>query len=222
MEHVILLHGLGGHGMTMSVIQKHITSKTNLTVHNWSYFSLFSTITEIVEYIASRVEETFTANDTINIVGHSLGGLIARGVIYKLHTRFNFKNVITIGTPHKGATLASRILKVAPYIRNLSPIVADLSHNSHIIQSHPPFPETIKHGVIAGTKKLNCYNPLLLLSALFMLGVKKSDGIVEIHSTKAEAHVDLLVTDEDHLSLLYSTDVMDGVINFLTYSKFRV
>ncbi len=220
MEHVILLHGLGGHGMTMSVIQKHITSKTNLTVHNWSYFSIFSSIKEIVDYISNRIEATFTSSDIINIVGHSLGGLIARGVIDKLDGKFTFNKVITIGTPHSGAVLANRILKFAPVVGEVSPIVVDLSRNSRTISTHPSFPTNIKHGAIVGIKKMNFYNPLLILSFVMMIGVKVSDGVVEATSAKDEPYTDMMVTREDHLSVLYSSNVMDGIINFLLYSKF--
>lgn len=220
MEHVILLHGLGGHGMTMSVIHKHIETNTNLTVHNWSYFSLFSTIDEIVEYIARRIETTFSEHDIINIVGHSLGGLIARGVISKLEHKLSFKHVITIGTPHAGATLANRILKILPFIGNVSPIVIDLSKGSRQIQTHPSIPPSVKHGVIAGSRKLNYYNPLLVLSAVMMVGIKHSDGIVEHASTRTERYDDYLLTDDDHLSLLFSSKVTEAIVNFLTYSRF--
>ena len=72
--------------------------------------------------LASQIEQlrTVTRADTIDIVGHSLGGLIARYYVQRLGGHPQVGKLVTIATPH-GGTIAARLPSPLPVTRQLRP-----------------------------------------------------------------------------------------------------
>jgi pimeloyl-ACP methyl ester carboxylesterase len=70
-----------------------------------------------------------TGAPQVDVVGHSLGGLIARYHAQVLDRSGRVRTVVTLGTPH-GGTLAAQLLRAHPLVRELcpdSPVVAELA-----------------------------------------------------------------------------------------------
>jgi len=69
---------------------------------------------------------TTTGYERIHVIGHSLGGLIARYYVQRLRGDHHVNTLVTLGTPHQGTQLAL----AAP----LLPLVRQLAPNSTVIQ----------------------------------------------------------------------------------------
>ncbi|HVW40203.1 MAG TPA: alpha/beta fold hydrolase [Amycolatopsis sp.] len=72
--------------------------------------------------LADQIEQlcTVTRSDSVDIVGHSLGGLIARYYVQRLGGHPRVGTLITIATPH-GGTIAARLPSPLPVTRQLRP-----------------------------------------------------------------------------------------------------
>lgn len=77
-------------------------------VYGMNYNPLGETIPSLAARLASHVEEVMRATGAprVHIVGHSLGGLIARWYVQEMHGWINVDHVVTIGTPHAGTYVA--------------------------------------------------------------------------------------------------------------------
>ncbi|HJQ45630.1 MAG TPA: alpha/beta fold hydrolase [Amycolatopsis sp.] len=72
--------------------------------------------------LSSQVEQlcAVTGTDGLDIVGHSLGGLIARYYVQRLGGHERVGTLVTIATPH-GGTIAARLPSPLPVVRQLRP-----------------------------------------------------------------------------------------------------
>ncbi|NBX92578.1 MAG: alpha/beta fold hydrolase [Proteobacteria bacterium] len=101
--------------------------KQKLAAKGWHHFREMDLLTSVytIPRLAERVrcevdklrEEYQT--DQIDIVAHSMGGIIARYYLQKLNGDGVAKNLITLGTPHQGTQWSKYSL--LPHIRELQP-----------------------------------------------------------------------------------------------------
>jgi uncharacterized protein (TIGR02145 family) len=56
--------------------------------------------------LLSNLIKTYSNGAHIDIVGHSMGGLVSRSMIEKYNGAVNIRKLITLGTPHEGSPLA--------------------------------------------------------------------------------------------------------------------
>lgn len=72
--------------------------------------------------LEARIEEVreATGADRVNLVGHSLGGLVIREVVQRRDVREPVAACATLGTPHQG-TLTSLVALVRPACRQMMP-----------------------------------------------------------------------------------------------------
>jgi len=85
-------------------ISSYFDSK-NLDYDVWNYDwrrPLLEIVSDFEEYIDENIEE----NDEVYVVGHSLGGLVARMWYQKNSNDDRIGKVISVGSPHKGAVKA--------------------------------------------------------------------------------------------------------------------
>ena len=66
------------------------------------------------------------AREPLHVVGHSLGGLLARAMIRAAPT-LNPGRVVTLGTPHAGSEIADLLVGTWPYRRLFGPAGAQLT-----------------------------------------------------------------------------------------------
>ncbi len=215
MLHVILLHGLGAHGITLTMFENHIKD-LNIKIHVCSYLTFFNTIENITKKIIKYVQHNINPSDDILIIGHSLGGIIARHICSSLSTH-HIRTVMTLGTPHDGAILANRIFAFLPPIK-LIKIVRQLSKQSKHINSCPHFPDHIRHVNIIGIKKLDWINPLNWITLLMLSNEHSHDGVVEYDScisTRNDAVHEIYIS---HIGMLFS----EHVERIISYEIYRI
>jgi pimeloyl-ACP methyl ester carboxylesterase len=101
--------------------------KTRLAWEGWPHFKEINlstsrhTVAEMAEQTAFHVQSLRARCQVpqIDIVAHSMGGIIARYYIQMLGGDGKVRHLITLGTPHRG-TLLSQYSRL-PYFRELSP-----------------------------------------------------------------------------------------------------
>ena len=104
---VLLIHGYGANKSNWFFIDRELRYVGFERLHALNYSPLRSTVPELAERASQRARELMRHFDTdrIHIVGHSLGGVIARYAI-QLGGLEGVDTCITVGSPHGGAPLA--------------------------------------------------------------------------------------------------------------------
>lgn len=82
------------------------------------------------ELLGRHIEEICirTGHHEVDIVGHSLGGLIARYYVQRLGGDQRVRTLVTLGTPHSGTTVAP-LAGAHPVVRQMrpdSPVIEEL------------------------------------------------------------------------------------------------
>ncbi len=115
---VILLHGFGMNRTNWIWIAPKLIARGLGPLYGTSYFSLQRTqlsakhLRDFVEYVLAREDA-----ERVDIVAHSLGGVVARYYIERLGGAKRVGRLVTIGSPHRGTVLGR--LGIVPSARQL-------------------------------------------------------------------------------------------------------
>lgn len=109
-----MISTLRGQGFSGSMVKVGFyTGDTNCNVNlrSWGNFSNSSSWKEISKALSRYIHTTYTSRGiAVDVVGYSMGGLIARGAVYGssigesgFSAPIDVEDVVTLGTPHNGA-----------------------------------------------------------------------------------------------------------------------
>jgi triacylglycerol lipase len=121
---IVLVHGIGDNRSAFAVLSGALRRRGFGVVHAINY-SVLTALTGDVRrsaaLLGAQIERICeqTGSDQVHVVGHSLGGLIARYYVQRLHGDSRVRTLVTLGTPHSG-TLAAYLLPT-PLTRQLRP-----------------------------------------------------------------------------------------------------
>ena len=104
---VLLLHGVLCNAGSMHHLRSALTARGIQPVYTLSYGPPLASIDRFVDQVASKIDAILAATGAkqVAIVGHSMGGLVARAYLRR-HGPANVSTVVTIGTPHNGSVHA--------------------------------------------------------------------------------------------------------------------
>ncbi len=131
---VLLVHGIGDNRSIFAVLARVLRRRGYGMVHAVN-FSVLTSITgdirEAAAELAHHVERlrTRTGSETVHVIGHSLGGVIARYYVQCLGGDAVVDTVVTLGSAHHGSRLAT-VLPPTAVVRQLRPgseLVAELA-----------------------------------------------------------------------------------------------
>jgi pimeloyl-ACP methyl ester carboxylesterase len=119
---VLLLHGLFDNRAVFTLLRH------NLHIHGWdhlhglNYNPLTLDVPRAAALLGRHVEHTrrVYGGERLAIVGHSLGGLIARYYVQLLGGSAHVHTLVTLGTPHQG-TVVAHALRPLPIVRQMLP-----------------------------------------------------------------------------------------------------
>jgi pimeloyl-ACP methyl ester carboxylesterase len=128
---VLLLHGLVDNRSVFALLRRSLHRNGWQHVHALNYSPLTLDIRSAAVLLGRHVRHTrrIYGGERVAVIGHSLGGLIARYYTQCLGGDEHVHTVVTLGTPHQG-THAARLPSVLPIVRQLRPgsdLLADLS-----------------------------------------------------------------------------------------------
>ena len=105
---MVLCHGYHMRGLTLGVLALRLRwmGRSRITLPNFgpSTAGIQRYADQLSEHIREVLEET--GADAVDLVGHSMGGLVARACAAKArrsaHTDIRVAHLVTLGTPHRG------------------------------------------------------------------------------------------------------------------------
>jgi len=212
---VIILHGLMRSPLSLGKLVKHIESKGYRT-YSPAYNSLVDNYQDILERLDKKISNWLDTEQPVYFVGHSFGGLLIRGLLAR-HPQWNSKRCVMLGTPNKGAKIASFMLSHWWFKYFIPKVTADLKPDSAVIKNLPE-PE-IETGIIAGN--IN-YSIVIPASWYYKKATdnEPGDGIVELSTTKVDTMADFIIMPLHHSFMMWNQDLLDQVSHFLEYGRF--
>lgn len=202
---VVLIHALGRTRWSMALLARRL-SAAGWPVALVSYPSLRLTMTEAAERVAAQVAHHAQGWRSVHLVGHSLGGLIARRLALT-RAELRICRVVQIGSPNAGTEVGNRLARWALPRWVLGPVLPEVV----------AFPNRVARagnvGAIAGTARLGW-----LARALGLYG--PSDGLVTVRSawSGAEARASVPVS---HSFLPFSAKAARLTDAYLRHGRFE-
>jgi len=203
-EAVLLIHGLWMNGLAMLYLE-HALGRKGYRCESLSYHSMLGILSEHVDALAGRIAAT--AADTVHLVGHSLGGIVALSYLQGARDA-RIGRVVLLGSPVGGSQIARTLAQ-----QRGGGLL--LGHSMDIWQSDVPhrIGEGMCVGAIAGSEAFG-------LASTFMDLPAPSDGVVTIEETRLPGLADHLVLPVSHSGMLISSTVADQVAAFLGRGTF--
>jgi triacylglycerol lipase len=125
---ILLVHGIIDNHVIFTVMERALRRRGFQTLSAYDYGLLTHNIPRAAVRLGEAIEKlsAVTAYERIHVIGHSLGGLIARYYVQRLGGDNHVHTLVTLGTPHQGTQLA--------WAAPLLPLVRQLTPSSPLIQ----------------------------------------------------------------------------------------
>lgn len=128
---LLLLHGFIDNRSVFVLLRRSLHRHGWCHVEALNYSPLTCDLRKAAELLGRHVAEVCarTGHRRVDIVGHSLGGLIARYYVQRLGGDAHVRTVVTLGTPHSGTRIAP-LMSAHPIVRQMRPdseVIAELS-----------------------------------------------------------------------------------------------
>jgi triacylglycerol lipase len=118
---VVLVHGLVDNRSVFTVMRRALRRRGFAQVCTWNYSPLQRDVESAAAALGRHIERVCreTGHERVHVVGHSLGGLVARYLVQRLGGDARVESLVTLGTPH-GGTRWAHVLPT-PLVRQLRP-----------------------------------------------------------------------------------------------------
>lgn len=207
-EHVILLHGLWMRGFALAMLHRRMMEE-RFRVHRFDYMSVANTQERILERLRERMDELSEHGNTVHLVGHSLGGLLALQSC-RDPAGLPAGRVVCLGSPLLGSAAARHFSALGRSGGAL------LGHNRALLeQGFERWDGPREVGVIAGRSPIG-------LGAVLAQIEGDHDGTVAVAETRLPGLHDHCVVETSHTGLLFSNDVARRTAHFLRVGRFAV
>ena len=127
---IILVHGLVDNRSIFTLLRRSLRRRGFGRVITLNYSPFTQDVRTVAEQLSRLVEQTCaeTGYEKVHVVGHSLGGLVARWYVQKLGGDARVHTLCTLGTPHAG-TIAAHLLptRVVRQLRPGSDVTTELA-----------------------------------------------------------------------------------------------
>lgn len=124
---VLLLHGFTDNRSVFVLLRRALGADGLRHVEAYNYSPFTRDLRVTARHLARRVEELCerTGQERVDLVGHSLGGLVGRYYVQRLGGDARIRTLVTLGTPHSGT-------RVAPFL-NAHPLVRQMRPGSEVL-----------------------------------------------------------------------------------------
>jgi pimeloyl-ACP methyl ester carboxylesterase len=195
---VLLVHGYGANKSNWLFLSRYLSSAGFRRVHALNYNPLTADIPTLAARCAERAEELkeHFGVDRVHVVGHSLGGIIARYAVQLLDLE-GVGVCVTIASPHGGVRLAqygSPMAAVSPLATGLQ-----LRPQSSVMRALRTVVRPLP------TRFIAYYSNLDLVVPARRAMIREP----ELHATN------ILVKDHGHLSIMWSRRLATSIVDQL-------
>jgi triacylglycerol lipase len=127
---ILLVHGLVDNRSIFTLLRRHLRRRGFGRVWTMNYRIWTTDLRDAARQLAASVEAICeqTGYERIHVIGHSMGGLVARYYVQRLRGDARVHTLVTLGTPHHG-TRAARLFPrgVCQQLTPGSEVVAELA-----------------------------------------------------------------------------------------------
>jgi triacylglycerol lipase len=199
---VLLVHGYGANKSNWVFLRRHLSQAGFARVHALNYNPLKADIPQLARECAERAEELkeHFGVDRVHLVGHSLGGLIARYAV-QVHGLDGVGVCATIASPNGGVRLA----RYGSSLAMLSPLASGLQ-----LRPESTVMTLLRHSAEATHTRFVAY-----YSNLDLIVPARRAMILE---PELEA-TNVLVKDHGHLSIMLSRRLAVSVVAHLAAAE---
>jgi pimeloyl-ACP methyl ester carboxylesterase len=171
---VVLVHGLVDNHSIFAVMRRSLRRRGFAHVCSWNYSPLLSDVARGADDLGAHLQRICeqTGHDRVHVVGHSLGGLIARYHVQRQGGDRSVESLVTLGTPHQGSVLAH--LLPTPLVRQLrpgSPVLRELAEPAPGIRTPVTAVYSDLDQVVIPTAAGRCDHPDLRVRNVLVRGV---------------------------------------------------
>ncbi len=206
---VIVIHGITRSSKTFTVMRPTL-EKAGYMVVGFDYPSTRIRIDEAAEYL-NRVIRSLDGIGEIDIVAHSLGGLVTRAYLKK-HRDPRIKRMVMLGVPNHGAEMADLLRTNLAFQLVLGPAGQQLVTGRDSLVAGLPIPD-FEFAVIAGSGPSGAgINPLIR-------GV--DDLLVSVESTRLPGAADSMTVRALHLFMPANAEIIEATVHFLNTGSLR-
>ncbi len=206
----LLVHGYIRSKDSLSTMKAHLEAN-GYTVYDVGYPSAQTDLGSLVAQLKAVYESTGEDFERVDWVTHSLGGILARGVLTQYETLPVETRVVMMGPPNQGAVMADLLLGWWPSEYILGPVGKDLGKKMEAAVQTLGTPKC-DVGIIAGAKGTEGgWNPLI---------PGDDDGVVGVESTKLEGMKDWISVRALHTLIMNHPDTLAQVVRFLDKGAF--
>jgi pimeloyl-ACP methyl ester carboxylesterase len=171
---VVLVHGLIDNRSVFSVMRRSLRKRGFTHVCTWNYSPLLGDVARGAADLGAFIERVCeqTGHDQVHVVGHSLGGLIARYHVQRQGGDRRVESLVTLGTPHGGSVLAHAL--PTPLVRQLrpgSPVLQELAEPAPGCRTRVTAIYSDLDQMVLPTRSGRCDHPDLQARNLLIRGV---------------------------------------------------
>jgi pimeloyl-ACP methyl ester carboxylesterase len=128
---IVLVHGWIDNRSIFTFLRRSLQRRGFGRIATMNYGALTHDVHKAARRLQALIEQVCaeTGYERVHVVGHSLGGLVARYYVQRLGGDDRVHTLATLGTPHAG-TLAAQVIpigKVARQLRPDSPVIRELA-----------------------------------------------------------------------------------------------
>jgi pimeloyl-ACP methyl ester carboxylesterase len=200
---VVLIHGIGRSSRSFQAMKKKL-AEDGYTVVGFDYPSTRVSIPESCRYLHS-VLQSLHGIDSIDVVCHSMGGLLLRSYLME-YREPRFRRAVMLGVPNQGARLADMLKTNRLFKAVLGPAGQQLVSEGLVEKlPTPSFPFAVIAGGRSGEKG---YNPIL---------PEDNDSTVTVSSTRLPGATDFLLVPVIHSFLMSNEKCVTATQHFLKH-----
>jgi pimeloyl-ACP methyl ester carboxylesterase len=208
---VVLLHGLGRTRWSLWPVARE-AARRGYDVHNLGYPSRRSPIEHLAEDIGRRIHEIAAVAGAVDIVTHSMGGIVLRAAVAAGSLPVDdIHRVVMLAPPNNGSELADRLRDLRVYRFATGPAGQQIGTNDESVPRRLP-PPPFEVGVVAGRRSGNRVFARVLGA--------ENDGKVTVEATRLDGMRDLVVVDRTHTFIMWAPDVLTQTFAFLETGQF--
>jgi triacylglycerol lipase len=106
---VVLVHGYGHNRSGWFALDRRLRRSGFTSVHTFNYNPLTGDVPRFARQLAERVDllRTVTGQPRVHVIGHSLGGLVARWYVQEEGGYDAVDTAVTVASPHEGTWMAA-------------------------------------------------------------------------------------------------------------------
>lgn len=192
---VALVHGFLAHSMMLAVLA-HRLRRHGYRPESWGYRNMCCSVLVHADRFAAELR-TLDADptiDTLHLVTHSMGCIVARAALDRFRPR-KLGRFVMLAPPNRGSFVATA---TAGTLGRLFRPVVELSTAEDSLVNSLPTPQGVEIGVIAAGR----------------------DALIAPESTRPDAPHDHATVRCLHSSLLFRRDAAELVVAFLEHGRF--